>query len=306
MRPPHQRLGAVDEKARERLEVLDLERESAERIAGERIESGRDQHEIRDESGRRGVDRARGARRRRRPARRPARIGTFQTLPCGPRSSAAPVPGIPRPLVHRHEMNVRLVLDERLRSVAVVHVPIDDEHALGAVAPPRVVRAERDVAEETEAHRRVAQRVMARRPHGAEASPRSVAEREVDRRRAPRPPPRWRRPTSLRSRRCRRRAARRRRRRSLARRSTYSASWTSASSSGVAWRDSTCWMRAKSSGSSRSACGMARSRPTCSGCPQPVSWRPQSEFEMYAIVIEVLAGGATPIRSIADIIMSAM
>ena len=52
------------------------------------------------------------------------------------------------------------------------------------------------------------------------------------------------------------------------------------SSSAVACRASRCSSRSNSSKSLRSARGIARSRPTCSGCPQPVSWRPQSEWEM--------------------------
>ena len=174
--------------------------------------------------------------------------------------------GIPRPLVHRHEVDVRLVLDERLRPVAVVHVPIDDQHALGAVPSPRVVRADRDVAEETEAHRVRAQRVVARRTHGAEAAARSVAEREVDRRRAPRRRRRSPRPTTLRSPRCRRRDVRRPA--ADDRRDRWRCSRGRARSRArprVAWRDSTCCTRPKSSGSSRSAFGIARSRPTCSG-----------------------------------------
>ena len=67
-------------------------------------------------------------------------------------------------------MDVRLVLDERLRAVAVVHIPIDDEHAIRAMRQARVVRRERDVAENAEAHRRIADRVMPRRTHGGEAA----------------------------------------------------------------------------------------------------------------------------------------
>src|SRR4051812_6605492 len=87
---------------------------------------------------------------------------------------------IPRPLVHRHEMDVALALDERLRAVAMVDVPIHDQHALDAMPLTRVVRADPDVAEETEPHRAIAERMVARWAHGAKRSPWSVAEREVD------------------------------------------------------------------------------------------------------------------------------
>ena len=71
-------------------------------------------------------------------------------------------------------MDVRLVLDERLRAVAVMNVPVDDQHSSRPVLLPRVVRRERNVAEKAEAHRAVAQRVMTRRSHGAERSQRST------------------------------------------------------------------------------------------------------------------------------------
>ena len=36
---------------------------------------------------------------------------------------------------------------------------------------------------------------------------------------------------------------------------------------------------------------IARRRPTCSGAPQPVSWRPQSECDMNATVTALRGGG---------------
>jgi hypothetical protein len=33
---------------------------------------------------------------------------------------------IPRPLMHRDEVDVALMFDQRLRSVAMMHVPIND------------------------------------------------------------------------------------------------------------------------------------------------------------------------------------
>src|ERR1700674_1511658 len=50
----------------------------------------------------------------------------------------------------------------------------------------------------------------------------------------------------------------------------------------VACRPSRWSTGRKNSGSSRSARVIARSRPTCSGCPHPVSCRPQSLLEMNA------------------------
>src|SRR5262249_31590067 len=88
--------------------------------------------------------------------------------------------GIPRPLMHRYEVDVGLMLDERLRPVSVVHIPIDDQHAFGAMPLPRVVRADGHVAEQTEAHRARAERVMSWRAHRTEAARRTAAERAVD------------------------------------------------------------------------------------------------------------------------------
>ncbi len=77
-------------------------------------------------------------------------------------------------------MNRRFLLDQRLRAVAVMNVPIHDQHALHAASPERVVRADRHVAEEAESHPISLQRVMARRPHGAERA-RATVDRHVDR-----------------------------------------------------------------------------------------------------------------------------
>ena len=69
--------------------------------------------------------------------------------------------------MHRHKSNGRIVLDECLRAVAVVNVPIDDQHAIDPLALAGVVRADGDVAEDAEAHAAVAKRMVTRRPDGA-------------------------------------------------------------------------------------------------------------------------------------------
>jgi hypothetical protein len=82
--------------------------------------------------------------------------------------------------MHRDKVDVALLFDERLRAVTVVHIPIDDQHALHTVFRACVVRADRHVAEETKPHRAIPERVMARRSYSAKASSWTVAEREVD------------------------------------------------------------------------------------------------------------------------------
>ena len=72
--------------------------------------------------------------------------------------------------MHRDEAHRRIPLDDRLGPVAVVHVPIHDEH----LAPPevlRVARGERDVIEEAKPHGPIRQGVVAGRPRHAEGRP---------------------------------------------------------------------------------------------------------------------------------------
>ena len=68
-------------------------------------------------------------------------------------------------LDHQHAL---VAGDDVLGAVAVVHVEVDDRHALQAAHVERVARRDGDVVEEAEAHRLAARRVVARRAHGAE------------------------------------------------------------------------------------------------------------------------------------------
>ena len=187
----------------------------------------------------RGVDPPpRAARRRRSLARQRRRQRHVPHVAVRPAIVGRAGARIPRPLVHRDEPDARVVLDQRLRAVAVMHVPVDDQHAIELLHPARVVRRDGDVAEQAESHRRVAQgrdgRAGARRRSCASSHPRA----RDPRRRARSRRPRSRRPTSPRSRRvsassrpppCSASA------RTLA---TYARSCASASSSSVACRPS--------------------------------------------------------------------
>ena len=64
--------------------------------------------------------------------------------------------------MHRHEADRGVLLDQRLGAVAVVHVPVDDEHAVRAVRLG-VPRRDHHVVHETEAHRARRQGVVPRR-----------------------------------------------------------------------------------------------------------------------------------------------
>ena len=89
-------------------------------------------------------------------------------------------PRIPRPLVHRDEVDVGLILHERLGAVAVVDVPIGDQNALEPVLLSRVVRGEGDISKEAESHGAVVNSVMPGRPHRGEAARMHAAHGEID------------------------------------------------------------------------------------------------------------------------------
>jgi len=87
---------------------------------------------------------------------------------------------IPWPLVHRDEVDVGLILDQRLSAVAMVDVPVDDEDPLQTVLLARVVCGERDVPKEAESHRSIIDGVVSWRAHGGEAPRMDVGDGEID------------------------------------------------------------------------------------------------------------------------------
>ena len=121
------------------------------------------------------------------------------------------MPGIQRRLVDRDEQHARIGVEDLVGPVAVVDVPVEDQHPLGAVRVARPPRGDRDVVEEAEAHRLRGLRVVAGRAQRRHAGPRALARAARRRARTPRrrraAPPR----RSPPSRTCRRRSARRRR-----------------------------------------------------------------------------------------------
>src|SRR5690349_493603 len=118
----HQRSGEPDK-------VVDLQSEAAQRIAGERVETSGDQDQIGNEAGGRSVD---------------ASLECIDVFPALSTRRHRDVPDgtmwasifrrtsswIPWPLVHRDEVDVGLILDQRLSAVAMVDVPVDDEDPL--------------------------------------------------------------------------------------------------------------------------------------------------------------------------------
>ena len=91
------------------------------------------------------------------------------------------MPGIERPLVHRHVHHRAVRPEDVLGAVAVMRIPVDDEHAFAAVAQRR--GGHRDVVEQAEAHR------AGRRRRGARAAAPRRTRRPPGRLRARRPQP---------------------------------------------------------------------------------------------------------------------
>ena len=134
-----------------------------------RVEPGRDDHEVGLERPDRrlddvlerrfvlGVARARGERDVDDPL--PVRVRPARSRP-------------ERPLVQRHREDARIVTEQRLGAVPVVHVEVDDRDARGTELRLRVARRDGDVPEHAEAHRlapaardgRVGERARSRRP----------------------------------------------------------------------------------------------------------------------------------------------
>jgi hypothetical protein len=82
-------------------------------------------------------------------------------------------------LVHRDEVDPRVALDERLRPVAVVHIPVDDQDALEAMTLAGIVGRDGNVAEQAEPHRLITERMVAWGADGAEAPRRAAVKRPV-------------------------------------------------------------------------------------------------------------------------------
>ncbi len=100
--------------------------------------------------------------------------------------------GIERPLVQRAEQHPRIVPEDVLRAVAVMHVEVDDRHAREPAAQRRL-RRHGDVVQETEAHAGVARGVVARRTEQRDPEPAGAGEHRVDQPTTAAPAPRPRR-----------------------------------------------------------------------------------------------------------------
>ena len=156
--------------AREVGEIRIGQGEAAQRIADAGIETGGDQDQLRAKTF--------GGRQQRILHRAqdfaPPRTRRQGEVHGGARACAragfVPAAGarIERPLVRAEKEHRRIGVEDVLRAVAVVHVPIHDQDARYAVFALRVARGEGHVIEEAEAHAAASAGVVSRRPHGAE------------------------------------------------------------------------------------------------------------------------------------------
>ena len=89
--------------------------------------------------------------------------------------------GVEAALEGRGHQHARVGGEDVLAAVAVVHVEVDEGHALEPVDVERVADAHGDVVEEAEAHRRIARGVVPRRAHGAEGASHFAPEDEIGR-----------------------------------------------------------------------------------------------------------------------------
>ena len=80
-----------------------------------------------------------------------------------------PRTGIERPLVERDVEDARIVPEDRLGSVAVVNVPVENRDPPQLEVGLGVARRDRDVVEEAKPHRPLAERMVTRRPGQREA-----------------------------------------------------------------------------------------------------------------------------------------
>ena len=69
-----------------------------------------------------------------------------------------------RPLVQRDEEDRGIVVESIMGAVSVVHVPVQNQHALGVAVCLKPSCGDRDVVEEAEAHRLIGRGMVARGP----------------------------------------------------------------------------------------------------------------------------------------------
>lgn len=143
-----------------------FQRKPAQRVVEGRVEAGRDQNQVGGEAREHSVETCqklahvvirRETRGKRQVQGRPRSGAGTRFLPCaGPRVEGA--------LVHGKVENGGILVKDFLGAVPVVDVPIHDEYAFREPRAHRVTRGDGHVVEQTEAHRPVRRRMVARWP----------------------------------------------------------------------------------------------------------------------------------------------
>ena len=145
MRPSAWSSATAQHDPRQLGEVLGLQAERADGVGGVAVEAGADEHELRlDPRGEVGqlvgelreILAPRRAERRRQVARGAQAVA-------GARFVGGAGAGVERPAVDREESDAAVVVEHVLRAVAVVHVPVDDEHAIELELVDRHARRDR-------------------------------------------------------------------------------------------------------------------------------------------------------------------
>ena len=89
---------------------------------------------------------------------------------------------IVRELMRRDVQDLGAVVEDFLRTVAMMEVPVDHHHAPEALVPDEPFGRDRDVVEEAKSHRAARQRMMPGRPHNREGILRGAIQDRLDRR----------------------------------------------------------------------------------------------------------------------------
>ena len=148
-------------------EIGDFEMKAADRVEAMSVETGR----YHDQIGREGVDAGEDFGRHRlaeKPAGGAGRQRRIDDRVAGPAFVRGAGAGIERHLMRRGVKHRTVRPENLLRAIAVMHVEIDDRHALGAVNGLRLAGCDRSEIKEAEPHRPRCLGVMAGRPHGHE------------------------------------------------------------------------------------------------------------------------------------------
>lgn len=163
--PSAVRVRHVENVSRQVGEVFAFEAERAHRVGDMGVEAGADQHElgpallgsVGELGGEAGLEVMPADAERQRDVER-----RTETLPCSGflRVTRA---RIERVAMRRKERDLAVVVKRVLRPVAVVHVPIDDQHPIESVSGASMSRRDGDVVEQAEAHWGTWQGVMPRR-----------------------------------------------------------------------------------------------------------------------------------------------